>query len=45
VNTRADVVFVSFVVDVFSRPIVGWAAATHKRTRLVLDPTDMVLAA
>jgi putative transposase len=40
VATWAGVVYVAFVVDIFSRAIVGWAAATTKRTRLVLaDPS------
>lgn len=37
-------VFFSFVIDVFSRKIVGWQFATHMRTRLVLDALDMALA-
>ncbi|WP_344597607.1 IS3 family transposase, partial [Actinomadura vinacea] len=43
VTTWAGVVYVAFVVDIFSRAIVGWAAATTKRTRLVLDALDMAL--
>jgi putative transposase len=31
------------VVDVFSRAIVGWCAATNKRTPLVLGALDMAL--
>ncbi len=31
------------VVDVFSRAIVGWSAATSKRAKLVLDALDMAL--
>ncbi len=30
-------------MDVYSRAIVGWAAATHKRARLVLDALQMAL--
>jgi putative transposase len=30
-------------VDVFSRRIVGWSAATSKRAKLVLDALDMAL--
>ncbi|MER6817259.1 integrase core domain-containing protein [Spirillospora sp. NPDC000708] len=41
--TWAGVVYVAFVVDIFSRPVVGWAAATSKRTRLVLDALDTAL--
>jgi putative transposase len=37
------VVYVAFVVDVFSRVIVGWAAATSKQTTLVLDALDMAI--
>ena len=37
------IVYVAFVVDVFSRAIVGWCAATNKRTPLVLGALDMAL--
>jgi putative transposase len=37
------IVYVAFVVDVFSRAIVGWSAATNKRTPLVLGALDMAL--
>jgi putative transposase len=43
VTTWAGVVYVAFVVDIFFRAIVGWAAATSKRTRLVLDALGMAL--
>ncbi|QXJ27050.1 IS3 family transposase [Actinomadura graeca] len=43
VATFAGIVYVAFVVDVFSRAIAGWAAATTKQTRLVLDALDMAL--
>lgn len=43
VTTWAGVVYVAFVVDIFSRAIVGWAASTTKRTRLVLDALDTAL--
>ncbi|WTD00812.1 DDE-type integrase/transposase/recombinase (plasmid) [Streptomyces sp. NBC_01650] len=38
VATFAGVVNVAFVVDTFSRRIVGWSAATSKETRLVRTP-------
>lgn len=38
------VVFFSFVIDVFSRKIVGWQFAGHMRTTLVLDALKMALA-
>ncbi|MDI3316005.1 MAG: IS3 family transposase, partial [Mycobacterium sp.] len=43
VSTWAGVVYVAFVVDLYSRAIVGWSAATHKRAKLVLDALDMGL--
>ncbi|MBT2400669.1 DDE-type integrase/transposase/recombinase [Streptomyces sp. ISL-100] len=36
-------VYVAFVVDTFSRRIVGWSASTSKETRLVLDALEMAL--
>ncbi len=38
------VVFFSFVIDVYSRMIVGWQFADHMRTDLVLDALRMALA-
>ncbi len=43
VATLAGTVYVAFAVDIFSRMIVGWAAARHKRAKLVLDALDMAL--
>ncbi|MFI6951823.1 IS3 family transposase [Streptomyces sp. NPDC050422] len=43
VKTWSGVVYVAFVVDTFSRRIVGWSAATSKETKLVLDALDMAL--
>ena len=37
------VVFFAFVIDVFSRMIVGWQLAPHMRTDLVLDALRMAL--
>jgi putative transposase len=39
----SGVVYVAFVVDIYSRAIVGWSAATHKRAKLVLDALQMAL--
>jgi putative transposase len=36
-------VFFSFVIDAYSRRIVGWQFATHMRTTLVLDALKMAL--
>ncbi|MER7001421.1 IS3 family transposase [Streptomyces sp. NPDC000410] len=43
VATWAGVVYVAFVVDTFSRRIVGWSASTSKETQLVLDALEMAL--
>jgi putative transposase len=37
------VVYFAFVVDVFSRRVVGWQLASHMRTDLVLDALRMAL--
>jgi transposase InsO family protein len=37
------VVFFSFVIDVYSRRVVGWQFADHMRTDLVLDALRMAL--
>ena len=39
------VVFFSFVLDVYSRRVVGWQFAGHMRTELVQDALDMAVAA
>lgn len=38
------VVFFSFVIDVYSRRVVGWQLAGHMRTDLVLDALRMALS-
>ncbi|MFD5430476.1 IS3 family transposase, partial [Streptomyces sp. NPDC127084] len=43
VATWSGVVYVAFVVDTFSRRIVGWSASTNKETKLVLDALEMAL--
>ena len=35
--------YVSFILDVFSRAIVGWQIADHLRTDLVLDALEMAI--
>jgi len=37
-------VFFAFVIDVYSRRVVGWQLASHMRTDLVLDALRMALA-
>lgn len=43
VMSWSGVVYVAFVIDVFSRRIVGWKADTNMRTELVLDTLEMAL--
>ncbi|WP_167345872.1 IS3 family transposase [Streptomyces iakyrus] len=43
VATWSGIVYVAFVVDVFSRTIVGWSAAVSKRAKLVRDALGMAL--
>ncbi|WP_309114768.1 IS3 family transposase [Saccharothrix sp.] len=43
VPTWSGTVYVAFVIDVFSRRIVGWKADTSMRTTLVLDALEMAL--
>jgi putative transposase len=41
VPTRSGMAYVCFIVDAYSRAIVGWRAATHMRTQMVLDALEM----
>ena len=41
VPTWAGVAYVCFIVDAFSRMIVGWRVAGHMRTEMVLDAIEM----
>jgi len=41
VPTWAGVAYVCFIIDVFSRMIVGWRCASHMRTDMVLDAIEM----
>lgn len=43
VHTFSGIVYVAFVVDTFSRRIIGWSAATNKRTGLIMDALEMGL--
>ena len=40
VSTWSGFVYVAFVIDAFSRRIVGWRAATSMSTALVLDAVE-----
>jgi putative transposase len=41
VPTWSGVAYVCFIVDAFSRMIVGWRVAAHMRTGMVLDALEM----
>jgi putative transposase len=41
VPTWSGVAYVCFIVDAFSRMIVGWRVAAHMRTEMVLDALEM----
>jgi len=41
VPTEGDYLYLSVVLDAFSRRVVGWAMADHLRTELVLKALDM----
>jgi transposase InsO family protein len=44
IPTWAGFLYLSVVLDVWSRRIVGWAMATHLRSELVLDALNMAIA-
>ena len=41
VPTRSGMAYVSFIVDAFSRRIVGWRVAANMKTEMVLDALEM----
>jgi transposase InsO family protein len=41
VATWSGVAYVCFIVDAYSRMIVGWRVASHMRTTMVLDALEM----
>jgi putative transposase len=43
VPTWSGMVYVAFVIDAYSRQILGWRAATSMRTALVLDALEQAL--
>lgn len=44
IPTCAGVLYLSVVLDAWSRRVIGWALATHLRTALVLEALDMAIA-
>jgi transposase InsO family protein len=43
VKTHAGFVYVAFIIDVFSRFIVGWQVSTSLRSDLALDALEMAI--
>jgi putative transposase len=43
IKTVEGFLYLSFVLDAYSRRLVGWAMATHLRTELVLDALQMAI--
>lgn len=43
VHTREGFLYLAFILDVYSRKVVGWSMATHLRTELVVDALEMAL--
>ena len=43
ISTWTGFLFLSVVLDAWSRKVVGWAMATHLRTELVIDALEMAL--
>ncbi len=41
VPTRSGMAYVCFIVDAYSRRIVGWRAASNMKTQMVLDALEM----
>lgn len=44
IRTYSGFVYLAFILDVFSRRIVGWQIASHMRTQLVMDALEMAVA-
>jgi putative transposase len=43
VGTQEGFLYLAFILDVYSRRVVGWSMATHLRTELVVDALEMAL--
>ena len=43
VHTQEGSLYLAFILDVYSRKVVGWSMATHLRTELVVDALEMAL--
>jgi putative transposase len=43
IKTEEGFVYLSFVLDAYSRRLVGWSMATHLRAELVVDALEMAI--
>lgn len=43
VHTQEGFLYLAFILDVYSRKVVGWSMETHLRTQLVVDALEMAL--
>jgi len=43
VHTQEGFLYLAFILDVYSRRVVGWSMATHLRTELVVEALEMAL--
>jgi putative transposase len=43
VHTQESFLYLAFILDVYSRKVVGWSMASHLRTELVVDALEMAL--
>jgi putative transposase len=43
INTWEGFLYLAFILDIYSRKVVGWSMATHLRTELVVDALEMAL--
>jgi putative transposase len=43
VHTQEGFVYLAFILDVYSRIVVGWSMTNHLRTELVVDALEMAL--
>ena len=43
VGTREGFLYLAFILDVYSRKVVGWSMTNHLRTELVVDALEMAL--
>jgi transposase InsO family protein len=43
IKTQEGFLYLSFVLDAYSRRLVGWSIASHLRAELVIDALEMAI--